>query len=378
MDKIPTFLLAPDSFKGSMTADEVCEAMEKGIRQVFPSAVCYKIPMADGGEGTAQSLTKATGGTFYPVEVTGPLGKPAKAFYGLLGDKRTAVIEMASAAGLQLVEPHTLNPLYTTTYGVGQLLERCLDKGISRVILGIGGSATNDGGAGFAQAIGIRLLDAEGCELPFGGEALSRLTRIDLSGIDRRIDKITLEVACDVTNPLCGPSGASVVFGPQKGATPEMVRQLDQALSHYAQVIESQIGIAVAKRPGTGAAGGLGFALLAFTPARLSPGVELMIRYTGLQQYVDKADYIFTGEGRIDSQTLYGKTPFGVAQAAKEKGKPLIAIAGQVGEGIEPLYSHGFTAIHSILPHPMPLEEALRNGPRYVEQAMAAIVRYLP
>lgn len=373
----PVFVLAPDSFKGSMTAKQVCDAMERGIKKVLPDAECIKIPMADGGEGTMQSLVDATSGTIYEIEVTGPSGKPVKARYGIMGDGKTAAIEMASASGLHLVNKDTRNPLITTTYGTGELVKACLDNGIKRIILGIGGSATNDGGAGFAQALGVKLLDAEGKELAFGGSSLADLDKIDISSIDSRLKDVEIEVACDVTNPLCGDTGASFVFGPQKGATPEMVKTLDNALQHYASTIKDQLGKKVKDIPGAGAAGGLGAGLLAFTNAKLEKGVNIVINYTGLRDAIKKADLVFTGEGGIDFQTQYGKTPYGVAQAAKTENKKVVAIAGYIGEGINQLYGLGFGAILGIMPGAMSIEEALEKGEENVERTIENIIRIL-
>ena len=371
------FVLAPDSFKGSLTARQVCDAMERGIRKVFPNAECIKVPMADGGEGTIQSLVDATAGQIYTLEVTGPLGVPVLAQYGILGNGDTAVIEMASASGLQHVNKDTANPLITTTYGTGELVKACLDRDVKKIILGIGGSATNDGGAGFAQALGVKFLDKAGKELPFGGIALRDLEEIDMSAIDIRLKDVDIEVACDVTNPLCGKTGASHVFGPQKGATPEMVIELDNALSRYAEVIKSQFGKNVKDIPGAGAAGGFGAGLLAFTNARLEKGVEVIINCTGLCRIIKKADIVFTGEGSIDSQTEYGKTPYGVARLAKRKGKKVIAITGNVGKGIDGLYSSGFDAIFGIIPGVMNMQEAIESASDNVERAVENIVRLL-
>lgn len=372
-----TFVLAPDSFKESMTAKEVCIAMEKGLRSVYPSARYIHVPMADGGEGTVQSLVDASGGQIHQLEVTGPLGQPVTAAYGVLGDGVTAVIEMASASGIQLVRREERNPLLTTTYGTGELIRACLDQGIRKIIIGIGGSATNDGGAGMAQALGARLLDESGTELPRGGGALSRLAMIDTTHMDARLQQVELLVACDVTNPLCGQQGASAVFGPQKGATPEMVVQLDAALSHYADIIQSQLGRDVRDIPGAGAAGGLGAGLLTFTRATLRRGIEIVIEYTGLRDKLAEADIVFTGEGGMDFQTKFGKTPYGVAVAAKAAGKPVIAVTGYMGEGIETLYDEGIDAIFGIVPRAAGLDELLAQGSYNVQRTMENIARTL-
>lgn len=375
--KKPVFVLAPDSFKGSLTAGQVCLAMERGIKKVMPDAECIKVPMADGGEGTVQSLVDATGGKIYELEVTGPLGTPVMAKYGIMGDGKTAAIEMASASGIHFVNKDTRNPLITTTYGTGELVKACLDKSIKKIILGIGGSATNDGGAGFAQALGVRFLDNQGKELPSGGAALKNLSVIDISAIDSRLRDVDIEVACDVTNPLCGETGASYVFGPQKGATPDMVIELDNALEYYAEMIKMQLLKDVKNVPGAGAAGGLGAGLLTFANARLEKGVEIIISYTNLREIVKKANIVFTGEGGIDFQTQYGKTPYGVAKVAKEEGKSVIAIAGYIGKGVEQLYSFGFDAILGIMPGVMTMEEAIESASDNVERTIENIVRIL-
>lgn len=372
--KQPVFVLAPDSFKGSMTARQVCDAMERGIKKVYPDSECIKVPMADGGEGTVQSLVDATGGKLYEAWVSNPMGKPVLAQYGILGDGDTAVIEMAAASGLNLIEEKDRNPLVTTTYGVGELMLAALEKKVKRIILGIGGSATNDGGAGFAQALGVHLYDEKGKEVAQGGAALKNLCRIDISSIDKRLNNVTIEAASDVTNPLCGVNGASYVYGPQKGATREMVAQLDEALSHYADVIKSGLGKDVKDIPGAGAAGGLGAGLLAFTNTRLRSGIDIVIEYTGLRDAVRKADIVFTGEGKIDSQTKNGKTPYGVAMLAKAERKKVVAIAGKIEKGVDDLYSQVFDSILSISAENVPVSVSMERGEVYVENTIA---RYL-
>lgn len=372
-----TFVLAPDSFKESMTAKEVCIAMEKGLRKVYPTADYIHVPMADGGEGTVQSLVDASGGSLHQQEVSGPLGQTVTAQYGILGDGSTAAIEMASASGIHLVTKETRDPLQTTTYGTGELIRACLDLGIRKIIIGIGGSATNDGGAGMAEALGAKFLDEQGQPLARGGGALDQLTQIDVSGLDVRLQEVEFIVACDVTNPLCGEHGASRVFGPQKGATPEMAEQLDANLSHYADVVKQQLHKDIRDMPGAGAAGGLGAGLLIFTQAVLRKGVEIVIEYTELREKLIAADVVFTGEGGIDFQTKFGKTPYGVARAAKEAGKPVIAIAGCVGEGIDTLYGEGIDAIFGIVPGAADLERLLQEGPENVERTTENIARVL-
>lgn len=373
----PVFVLAPDSFKESMTAKEVCKAMERGLRKVFPEAEYVHVPMADGGEGTVQSLVDATSGEMFTQIVTGPLGQPVTAQFGILGDGVTGAIEMASASGIQYVTPETKNPLITSTYGTGELIRECLDRGIQRIIIGIGGSATNDGGTGMAAALGAKFLDDEGQELPRGGGSLDKLAQIDISALDSRLAGLDIIVACDVTNPLCGEQGASRVFGPQKRATPQMAEQLDRNLAHYAEIAKQQLGKDVRDVPGAGAAGGLGAGLLIFTPAELRKGIEIVIEYTELKQKIARADYVFTGEGGMDHQTQFGKTPYGVARTAKEAGKKVIAIAGHIGEGIDTLYGIGIDAVFGIVPGVQELKQALEEGPQNVERACENIARVL-
>jgi len=372
-----TFILAPDSFKESMTAKEVCIAMEKGIRKVYPEANYIHVPMADGGEGTVQSLVDASGGEIYYKEVMGPLGQKVTAKFGILGDGETAAIEMASASGIHYVTKETRNPLITTTFGTGELIRECLDKGMNKIIIGIGGSATNDGGTGMAEALGVKFLDVEGHQLPRGGGSLDKLAMVDVSELDERLKHVTLIVACDVTNPLCGEHGASHVFGPQKGATPDMVRQLDTNLAHYAEVVKQQLHKDVRDVPGAGAAGGLGAGLLIFTQGTLQKGIEIVIEYTGLKEKLSNADYVFTGEGGIDFQTKFGKTPYGVAKTAKEAGKKVIAVAGYIGEGIDTLYAEGIDAVFGIVPGANEIDKVLAEGPQNVERTCENIARLL-
>lgn len=370
-------VLAPDSFKESMTAKEVCEAMERGILKANPNVTCIHVPMADGGEGTMQSLVDATGGTVHTAMVTGPLGNQVEASYGISGDGSTGVLEMASASGIHLVPPAERNPLVTTTYGTGELIKACLDHGVSRLLIGIGGSATNDGGAGVVQALGGKLLDAEGRELAFGGGDLGRLASFDLTGLDSRLQHVEVEVACDVTNPLCGETGASHVFGPQKGATPDMIEQLDSNLRNYAGIMKQQLGKDIVDYPGAGAAGGLGGGLMVFLNGTLKKGIDMVVDYTGLEEKVRQADMVWTGEGGMDFQTQYGKTPLGVAMVAKKHGKPVVALAGRIGDGIEVLYDKGMDAIFGIMPGAATLSEAMVNGQQNVERTSENIVRLM-
>ncbi|WP_315079955.1 glycerate kinase [uncultured Clostridium sp.] len=371
------FVLAPDSFKESMTSKEACEAMERSIKKIIPNAECIKVPMADGGEGTVEALVESTNGEIYEVEVLGPLGEKVNACFGVLGNKTTAVIEMATASGIQLIKREERNPLMTTTYGTGELIKAALDKGIKHIIIGIGGSATNDGGAGMIQALGGKLLDGNGNEIAFGGGALNNLENIDLSNLDCRLKDITIEVACDVTNPLIGEKGASAIFGPQKGATVEMVKELDDNLSHYAEVIKRCLGKDIAYTEGAGAAGGLGAALLAFLDGKLKRGIDLVIKHTNLSEKVKGAHFLFTGEGSIDSQTIFGKTPIGVAKVAKKENVKTIAFAGRIGKGVENLYPEGIDAIFGILTSVTDIDEALALGKENLERCTENVVRVL-
>jgi glycerate 2-kinase len=359
-------IIAPDSFKESLSALEVANAIEKGFRDIFPEAEYVKIPMADGGEGTVQSLVDATGGRIVKTEVTGPLGDRVQAFFGMLGDGKTAVIEMAASSGLHLVPSEKRNPLVTTTRGTGELILAALDEGAEHIIIGIGGSATNDGGAGMIQALGGRLLDRHGQEIGPGGGSLSELADIDLSGLDVRLKHVKIEVACDVDNPLTGPKGASAIFGPQKGATPEMVATLDKNLHHYADVIERVLGKQVKDIPGAGAAGGLGAGLLAFLEAELKRGVEIVLETVNFHERIQGASLVITGEGRIDGQTIFGKTPIGVAKAAKRYNIPVIAIAASISDDSDVVLIHGIDALYSIVPGIIPLEKVLTNAEYYV------------
>jgi glycerate kinase len=372
----PVIILAPDSFKESLTAQQVCVAMQAGLEQEFPDARYVHVPMADGGEGTVQSLVDATGGTLRRVRVTGPLGGAVEASFGILGDGETAVIEMAAASGLELVPAADRDVRRATTYGTGEIISACLDQGARRLVLGLGGSATNDGGAGMAQALGAQLLDASGRPLPLGGAALANLARIDVSGLDPRLRDCAIEVASDVTNPLTGPTGASAVYGPQKGATPADVTELDAALEHYADIVHRDLGRSVGQVPGAGAAGGLGAGLLAFTQARISSGIDVVIRLTGLVGHVAQADLVLTGEGRMDGQTRYGKTPFGVASVARAAGTPVIGIAGSVGEGVEELSDY-FDAIVPVIGRVAPLSDVLAEAASNVERTCANVGRLI-
>ncbi|CAI0717507.1 MULTISPECIES: glycerate kinase [Serratia] len=362
MKTLKKVVIAPDSFKESLSALEVAEAIERGFRQIFPQVQYVKLPMADGGEGTVDSMVAATGGEIVRVTVTGPLGQPVQAFYGLLGEGETAVIEMAAASGLHLAPKAQRDPRMTTSYGTGELILAALERGVKTIILGIGGSATNDGGAGMMQALGARLLDENRQALPPGGAALAQLAYIDLSGVDPRLQQVSITAACDVDNPLCGANGASAVFGPQKGATPEMVTQLDAALRHYGTLLEQATGREVINAPGAGAAGGMGAALLGMLNARLRPGIEIVIETLQLEEALRDADLVITGEGRLDSQSIHGKTPIGVARVAKRFGLPVIGIAGSLSKDYQVVHQHGIDAAFSVLDRVVSLEEALAEA----------------
>ena len=366
-------VIAPDSFKESLSAREVAESVERGFKQRLPQAEYVKVPMADGGEGTVQSLVDATGGVIIPQTVTGPLGEPADAFFGILGNKKTAVIEMAAASGLHLVPVEKRNPLFTTTRGTGELIVAALDYGVTHIIIGIGGSATNDGGAGMAQALGARLLDINGIDIEEGGGALGYLASIDPAGLDPRLASVHIEVACDVNNPLTGKEGASAIFGPQKGATSNMVEKLDRNLEHYASIIERDLGEKINDVPGAGAAGGMGGGLLAFLHAELKRGVDIVVEAAGLSQKIAGADLVITGEGKIDGQTIFGKTPIGVARIAKRCGVPVVAIAGTLSKDSHVVHEHGIDAVFSIVPGTVVLEDAYKYAREYIERTAANI-----
>ncbi|MGR7119782.1 glycerate kinase [Klebsiella aerogenes] len=355
-------VIAPDSYKESLSALDVATAIETGFREIYPHAEYVKVPVADGGEGTVEAMVAATQGHIVQVSVTGPLGEPVNAFYGLSGDMRCAYIEMAAASGLESVPPTRRNPLLTTSWGTGELIRHALDAGVSQIIIGIGGSATNDGGAGMAQALGAKLLNAGQQQIAPGGSALETLARIDLSELDPRLADCRIDVACDVTNPLTGPQGASAVFGPQKGATAAMIERLDRGLQHFAQIIDRDLDIDVLSLEGGGAAGGMGAALYAFCGANLRPGIEIVTDALGLADLVADADLVITGEGRIDSQTIHGKVPVGVAKVAKRYNVPVIGIAGSLTADVGVVHQHGLDAVFSVLYSVCTLDEALANA----------------
>jgi len=367
--------VAPDSFKECLSAAAVADAIERGLRKAVPDCEVVKVPMADGGEGTVAAMVAATGGQIVTEEVTAPLGDKVKAQYGLLGDGATAVIEMAAASGLPLVPPEKRNPLVTTTFGTGELVKSALARGAKKIIMGIGGSATVDGGAGMAQALGVKLLDASGQPIGFGGGELARVARIDMSGLDPRAKASEFVVACDVDNPLLGPRGAAAVFGPQKGATLEMVGILDANLAHLAGIIERDLGRQVKDMPGAGAAGGLGAGLVAFLNATLRRGVELVVEAVQLRERLRGCQLVITGEGRLDGQSVFGKTPIGVARVAKSLGIPVIALAGSLGQGCEETLQHGIDAYFSIVNRPMTLEEAMAKASELLAERAEQVLR---
>lgn len=370
-------VLALDSFKGSLSSTEVCNALGEGISKELPESEIVKIPMADGGEGTVEALIQATGGRIIECIVTGPVGRPVRSHFGVLGDGETGVIEMAAASGLPLIAESERNPMYTTTYGTGELIKAALDYGCRDLIIGIGGSATNDGGAGMAQALGFKLLNRCGEDIPWGGRGLLELDRIVRGAEDPRLRQLKVVVACDVTNVLCGPNGASNVYGPQKGATPEMIGQLDAALYRYAEVVKRDLGMDIANEPGSGAAGGLGGGLLAYLGAVLKPGIDIVIEASGLREHVAGADLVITGEGKMDLQTLSGKTPLGVARLAKQYGVPVIGIAGTVDADIDIFGKYGFSAVLGICSRPMSTKEAMDTADSLVRDTGRVIASLL-
>lgn len=371
------YLCAPDSFKESLTAMEAARAMAQGIENADHDAEVRCLPMADGGEGTARALVDATGGSMRAVPVHDPLGRPVEGHFGLLADGTTAVVETAEASGLALLEAKERNPLIASSYGTGELMLAAVRSGAKRIIVGLGGSATNDAGAGLLQALGVRLLDKNGNDLAHGGAALANLTTIDISTMDPALKNVAITAACDVTNPLTGPTGASAVFGPQKGASQADVATLDAALAHFAQVIDSQLGVAVNDVPGAGAAGGIGAALKGFLNAEFRPGIAIVIEQSGLDAAAQWADVVFTGEGSIDFQTKFGKTPAGVAETAKRHGKPVIAVAGHIGTGIDELHEVGIDAVFGIAPGAASLSELLADAAASVTRTTEQIVRTL-
>ncbi len=370
-------VVAPDSFKGSLSSKEAADAIELGIIKVIPDADIIKIPIADGGEGTVQALVEAMGGEIIRTQVIGPLGETIESYYGVLNDRKTAIIEMANASGLTLVPPDKKNPMLTTSYGTGQLIKSALDLGIEQIVIGLGGSATNDGGVGMAQALGVRFIDKNGRDIGFGGGQLGEIREIDISGIDERIRKVTIQAACDVDNPLCGPNGASHVYGPQKGADKEMIHILDENLKHLAKIIKRDLGADIIDLPGAGAAGGLGAGLAAFLNAELNKGFDIIANITSLDDYIKDARVVFTGEGQIDKQILSGKAVYGVAKIAKKYGTYVIAIVGGISDDAYELFDKGIDGMESIIDKPMTVEEACKMAKLLVERAAERVMRML-
>ncbi|WP_024695996.1 glycerate kinase [Pseudomonas syringae] len=368
-------VIAPDSFKDSLSAQAVADAIASGLAEVWPDAELIKCPMADGGEGTIEALLDACNGQWMSAQVSGPLGTMIQAGWGWLAQSRTAIIEMAMASGLQLLTLAQRDACLTSTKGTGQLISAALDAGAQRIILAIGGSATNDGGSGMLSALGVRFLDRDDQPLPRGGLALAGLARVDLSGLDPRLADVRVEIAADVDNPLCGPNGASHIFGPQKGASPQQVLALDAALANFADHSALALGHDLRDSPGSGAAGGMGFAAKAYLNASFRAGVEVVAELTGLEQALVDADLVITGEGRFDAQTLRGKTPLGVARVAQRQGVPVIVLAGTLGEGYEQLYPHGISAAFALTSGPMNLEDACREAPRLLHERARDVAR---
>jgi glycerate kinase len=372
-------VIAPDSFKENLTSLEVANELEAGFKRVWPDATYVKVPMADGGEGTVDSLVAATGGSLVTREVTGPMGEKVQATYGLLGDGKTAVIEMAAASGLPLVPRGERNPLLTTTYGTGELIADAISRGVNEIIVGLGGSATNDGGAGMAQALGVRFLGVDGTPIAgyLAGGRLHEIIAIDMSAVNPGLAGVKVNVASDVTNPLCGENGASAVYGPQKGATPEMVAALDINLAYLASLIQRDVGVDILNVPGAGAGGGIGAGVIAFAKAELKRGVELLVAATKLDDQMKGADLAVTGEGRVDFQTAFGKTPAGVAASARRHGVPVVAIGGGLSDDARGVFEHGIDGLEAATSNPMPLETALKNARHNLQNAAERVARMI-
>lgn len=355
-------VIAPDSFKESLTALEVAEAVEEGFQQIYPNWHYKKVPMADGGEGTLRSLVDATGGEMKIVQVKNPLNQDITAQYGIIHEGKRAVIEMATASGLELIESEDRQVMQATSWGLGDLIRAALEEEVEEILLGIGGSATNDAGAGMIQSLGGQLLDADGNQIPLGGIGLRQLETIDLSTLDQRLKDVKIEVASDVSNPLTGEKGASYVYGAQKGASDAQIEELDQNLAHFAEIVQTDLGKKIDAIPGAGAAGGIGGALIAFLDAELRKGGEVVVEMLGLEEKIQKADLVITGEGGINQQTIYGKTPIVVAKVAKRYDLPVIGIAGSLSGEYDEVYSHGIDAVFSILSEVVDLDTALNDG----------------
>ncbi len=368
-------IIAPNAFKDSLTAVEVADSMEVGIRRMLPDAEIIKLPIADGGDGTLELIIHASGGEMIAHEVIGPLGDTLKARFGVLPDGKKAIIEMAEASGLRLVPMAERDPMNTTTYGTGQLIKAALDHGCMEIIIGVGGSATVDGGIGMAQALGATLVDRKGDPVVYGGVGLEAVDRIDRSALDPRIKDVKITVACDVDNPLVGECGAAHIFGPQKGATPDIVKRLEAAMMRYGEAVERDLGVHVLDRPSAGAAGGLAAGLIAFLNADVQMGADVILDLMDMDTHLTGADLLITGEGRIDAQTVYGKGPISVVRRAKAQGAATIAIVGGLAEDASIVYDHGIDALMSIMPRPMPLEDALSSGADLISGAAERAMR---
>ena len=367
-------VIAPQAFKGGLSGMEAARAIRQGVLRVYPDAESVLLPVADGGDGTLEALVGSSG-SFFEAQVTGPLGESVMAQWGAMPDGKTAVIEMARASGLALVPPERRDPRITTSYGTGELIREALDKGCREIIIGVGGSATNDAGAGMAQALGARLTDAGGKQIRFGGAALSNLSRIELGALDPRLRECRIRVATDVNNPLCGPLGAAAVYGPQKGATAEMVSLLDSALAHFAQIAERELGVDLMHLPGAGAAGGAGGGLATLLGAQLESGAALVCDTLNLEEHLHGADLVIVGEGRMDAQTVYNKAPIVVAQRARKLVVPAVAVAGSLEEGYQAVLQHGINDVESAAPPDLPLDEALQRAGELVAAAAERLVR---
>ena len=374
---IVKIVISPQTFKGSISALDAAQAMRSGVLRVVPDAETVIVPVADGGDGTLETLVEGSGGEIKSVEVQGPLGERNEALWGAMGDGVTAMIEMARTSGLALVPLDSRDPLHSTTYGLGEAILAALDEGFRQFIVGIGGSATNDAGAGMAQALGVRLLDSDGLELRPGGAPLADLDNIDVSGIDPRVRESSFAVACDVTNPLTGPEGASAVYGPQKGATPEMVERLDSALCHLAEVVKRDLQVDVEHVQGAGAAGGLGGGMLAFLNADLRPGVDIVMDAVGIDEALEGADLVLVGEGEVDFQTVYNKAPIGVARRAKRLDIPVVSVSGGLGEGYKTVHDHGIDAAVAIPSAPMNLDESSERASELIANAAEQVMRLI-
>jgi glycerate kinase len=377
MNKAYKIIAAPDSFKGSLSAVEAANAIESGLKKANDKFDVIKIPMADGGEGTVEAMVMAAGGEIVQCDVIGPLGDKVQGFYGIIGDGSTVVIEMAAASGITLVPENRRNPLYTTSYGTGELIKIAAARRPSKIIIGIGGSATNDGGMGMAQALGVKFFDRNGKLLGLGGKELLDIADICMDDMDQSLKGIDIQVACDVTNPLCGEYGASAVFGPQKGATPEMVKLLDKGLNNFADIIQKKLNKNILDIPGSGASGGLGAGLMAFLDARLMRGIEIVIDAVNMKEKIESASLVITGEGRTDSQTAFGKVPVGIAKIATEKKVPVICLSGSLGKGYEAVYELGITSAFSILDRPMLLSEAITGAAGLLEESSYSLGRLI-